>query len=144
MLGELLKHPQALLISVALHALVIGVMVVNLQFADRPKLIKAGEVAKTVKAEVVDNSQLEERARKQAEEAKRRQELEAQRRTEEQRKQAEAQRQAEAKRKAEEARKAEARREAEKKRARSRSGRVWFPSLPWEVQASVPEKPLRR
>ena len=41
MLGELLKHPKALLISLGLHLVVIGLMVVNFHFADRPEQIYA-------------------------------------------------------------------------------------------------------
>ena len=61
MFAELLKHPRALAFSVLLHAVIIGLMIFNLKFVDKPQNITAGQVAKTVKAEVVDQQQLEDR-----------------------------------------------------------------------------------
>ena len=96
MLAELLKHPRALLISLALHAVVIGLIVFNFHFVDRPDLIKPGQVEKTVKAEVVDQQQLEAREKqKQAEEqrikdeARKKKEAEAKRLAEKKRKEEE-------------------------------------------------------
>ena len=48
MFAELLKHPRALAFSLLFHAVIIGLMVFNLTFIDKPKNILAGEVAKTV------------------------------------------------------------------------------------------------
>ena len=76
MLAELFKHPRALLLSLFLHGLIIGVMVLNLTFIDRPKQIQADKVAKTVKAEVVDVQQLEERQKQKELEEQRKKEAE--------------------------------------------------------------------
>ena len=134
MLEELLKHPRALVLSLLMHLAVIGLMVVNLSFSERPKQMKAGQLAKTVQAEVIDLKQLEARdqqkrkkeAARQAElkrkqEAEKKRQLEAARKQEEKRvadakRKAEEQRKADAERKAQEQRKAEERRVAEEKR----------------------------
>ena len=42
MLSELFKQPRAILLSILFHAIVIGVMVVNLSFVDRPKRLQPG------------------------------------------------------------------------------------------------------
>ena len=76
MLSELRKHPRALFISLAFHAVVIVAMIVNLQFVDKPTKIKAGQVAKTVQAEVIDSKQLEDRKKQEQQEVKRKQEAE--------------------------------------------------------------------
>ena len=76
MLSELRKHPGALLISLALHALVIGLMVLNLSFFDKLQDIKVGPVAKTVQAEVVDQKQLDAKEKQKQLEEKRKREAE--------------------------------------------------------------------
>ena len=63
MLSELLKHPRAILLSIALHVVLLGAFFLNFNFADESKLQKQGELAKTVKAEIVDLQQLEAQKR---------------------------------------------------------------------------------
>ena len=58
MIADLLKHPRALLLSLVLHLAVIALMVLNLNFADKPRDTRAGQV-KTVQAEMVDLKQVE-------------------------------------------------------------------------------------
>ena len=70
MLAELLKHPRALVGSLLLHLAVIGLMVLNLSFSDRPEQIKVGSEVPTVQAEVIDIKQLEARDQKKEAEAK--------------------------------------------------------------------------
>lgn len=78
MVKELFKHPKALSISIVAHIIVLGAFLINTDFSDNPKLLKQGEVTKTVKAQVVNSQQLEEQKRKkqQAQEARRQRELE--------------------------------------------------------------------
>ncbi len=59
MQSELLKHPKALLFSVILHVVFLGIFFLNFNFVADPKLQKQGQVAKTVKAEIIDHKQLE-------------------------------------------------------------------------------------
>ena len=70
MFAELRKHPRALWFSLLFHAVIIGAMVLNLSFIDKPKQIKAGQ-ARTVKAEIVDIEQLEDRQKQKDLEAQR-------------------------------------------------------------------------
>ena len=63
MLRELFKNPKGLAVSVVLHAVLIGLIVVNLDFSDKTKPVTAGQVPKSIQAEVVDNQQLEEKKR---------------------------------------------------------------------------------
>jgi colicin import membrane protein len=127
------QYPRAFLFSILLHGLIIGLAL--LEFNGTPRMTVVSHpstMAKTIKAEVIDQQQLEQRAEiikqqqeekiKQAQE-KKRQKLEAEKRARElakqkaerEKKAVEARKQAEAekKQKAEQARKAKA--EAEKK-----------------------------
>ena len=54
MLSELLQHPRALLGSVLLHLAVIGLMVINLSFFDKPSEIKVGAKVPMVEAEIIE------------------------------------------------------------------------------------------
>ena len=63
MLSELLNNPKGLAVSLVLHAILIGLIVVNLDFFDKPKQIKAGQIPQSIKAEVVDTKQLEQNMR---------------------------------------------------------------------------------
>ena len=76
MLAELLKHPRALVLSALMHLAVIALMVLNLTFADKPKHLKAGQLAKTVQAEMVDIKQLEQKEQQKKLEAQRKAEAE--------------------------------------------------------------------
>ena len=144
MLQQLLKHPRALGLSLVGHVVVLGLVFVSLDFDDKPETIRAGQVEKTVQAEIVDQAALDARkkeqedalrAKKEAEQRKKEAErkkkeqaakklAEAKRKQAEEKKKAEAKRKAEEKRKAElkqkkaaeEKRKAEAKRKAEEKR----------------------------
>ena len=112
MLAELLKHPKALGISLAFHAVLIVLIVVNLDFSDQPDQIKVGEVTQAVKAEVIDSKQLEEKKQQEELEAKRKKDAERKlqdaKKTEEKKK-----KEAERKRKEDEKRKAELKRKKE-------------------------------
>ena len=59
MFSELLKHPRALALSAVFHLVLIAAIFLNLNFSDSRNLVKPAELAKTVKAEVVDVQQLE-------------------------------------------------------------------------------------
>ena len=59
MFAELRQYPQALMLSVLLHVVLLSVIFVSLESADEKKLIKQGGLNKTVKAQVVDSQQLE-------------------------------------------------------------------------------------
>ncbi len=127
MLSELRRHPWALVISLGIHLLVIVAMVVNLQFSDKPKMTKAGPVTKTIKAEVVNQQQLEDREKQKRLEQDRNQaaiekkkDIEAKKRADKKKIDAEKKRKAEANKKAEQKRKKEAdikRKAADKKKA---------------------------
>ena len=118
MFSVLLKHPMALGLSVGFHLLLIVAIFFNFYFSDKTVLVKQSNLAKTVKAEIVDVQQLEAQKikKKTQQEAQRKRELEKQRiEKEKKRKQA-----AEKKRKiaAEKKKKEDAKRAAEaKKRA---------------------------
>jgi colicin import membrane protein len=134
--AELLKHPRALVLSLLVHFAVIALMVLNLTFFDKPKHLKAGPVAKTVQAEMVDLKQIEEQNKKKQLDAKRKAEaeqkkkLEAKKRADKKKREADQKRKkdqqkkadlnkkkkAEAKRKKEVARKKEEKRSADAKR----------------------------
>jgi len=58
-LAGLRQYPQALMLSVLLHIGLLAVLFISLDSADEKKLIKQGEMTKTVKAQVVDVQQLE-------------------------------------------------------------------------------------
>lgn len=133
MIDLIRQYPRAFLFSILLHGLIFGLAL--LEFKGAPKITVVSQpssVDKTIKAEVIDQQQLEQRADiiKQQQEAKikqeqerKRQKLEAEKRArelaikkaEQEKKAAEARKQAEAekKQKAEQARQAKA--EAEKK-----------------------------
>jgi colicin import membrane protein len=120
--SELLQHPRALVLSVVFHVAIIAIVFINYDFSDKTILVKQADLAKTVKAEIIDQQQLEQQKdKKKAEAEKRRKELEKQKREKEakkrkaeaeKKKKAEAKRIALAKQKAELAKK----KEAEKKR----------------------------
>jgi membrane protein involved in colicin uptake len=57
--SELLKHPRAIALSVGFHVVVIAIILINFHFSDSTNLVKQAELAKTVKAEIVDQQQLE-------------------------------------------------------------------------------------
>ncbi len=82
MLSELLRHPGALALSIVFHLLVIAAIFFNLHLSDKTVLVKQAELAKTVKAEIVDQQQLEaqKNSKKEEREAKRKRELEKQKR----------------------------------------------------------------
>jgi len=84
-LSELLERPAALALSVAFHLVLIGAIIFNLDHADSAILVKQANLAKTVKAEIVDVQQLEAREieKKKAQEAKRKRELEKRKREKE-------------------------------------------------------------
>ena len=68
MFAELRQYPQALMLSVLLHVGLLVVIFISLDSADEKKLIKQGEMTKTVKAQVIDSQQLEAtKEKKQAE-----------------------------------------------------------------------------
>ncbi len=123
MLSELRRYPQALMLSVLLHVGLLIAIFVNIDFDDNKKLLKQGEQVKTVKAEVIDQQQLEaSKAKKQAEIEKKKkaeQALKKRKADAEKKKRDDAKRKADAKKKklAEEKRKkAEAKRKAEVKK----------------------------
>jgi len=130
-IAELLKHPRALVLSLLMHLAVIALMVLNLTFADKPKHIKAGTMAKTVQAEMVDLEQIEEQKQQKQLEAKRKadaeqkKKLDAKKRADKKKREAEQKRKKEQKKKAdlkkkkaaEEKRKKEVARKKEEKRA---------------------------
>lgn len=78
MLSELFKHPRAVLISIVLHIVLLGAFLLNSSFSDNPNLHKQGEVAKTIKAKVVNQQQLDEqnKSKQEEQEAKKRKQLE--------------------------------------------------------------------
>ncbi|MCH8177845.1 MAG: cell envelope integrity protein TolA [Proteobacteria bacterium] len=92
MLSELLKHPKALLISIVAHIVLLGAFLLNADFSSDPNLHRQGEVAKTVKAKVVNSQQLDEQKRRKQEEqeAKRQKELEKKKRVQAEKEKAEA------------------------------------------------------
>jgi len=78
--SELLKHPRAIGLSIGFHVVVIAIILINFHFSDSTKLVKQDELAKTVKAEIVDQQQLEaqKNRKKKEQEARRKRELEKQ------------------------------------------------------------------
>jgi colicin import membrane protein len=119
MFSELLKHPGALALSFVFHLLLIAAIFLNLQLSDKTNLVKQADLAKTVKAEVVDQQQLEAQKDKKIkeQEAKRKAELEKQKRENEAKK-----REQEKKRKQEEEKKSKL--EAEKKKKEEEARRI--------------------
>ena len=108
MIETLKRHPKAILFSLVLHILVIGLPLLGLSGEPiKPVVSKQGPVTQTIKAEVIDQKLLDERAdaikkqqeqkikqtqqqKKLAAEQKKKKELEAQNRKKEQLKKAEA------------------------------------------------------
>ena len=85
MLSEVLKHPRALVLSAVFHILLVGAILINLTYFSQPERIQPSEQVETIKAEIVDQKLLDDRARKQ------KQDLEAERKKlEEKKRQAEA------------------------------------------------------
>lgn len=78
MFSELLKHPRALALSAVFHLVLITAIFLNLNFSDSKNQVKQAELAKTVKAKIVDAQQLEAQINKnkKALEAKRKREIE--------------------------------------------------------------------
>ena len=99
MFAELLKHPRALFFSLLFHAVIIGLMIFNLKFVDKPKNVLSGQVAKTVKAEVVDQQQLEDREKQKRLEEKRIKDAEKKKLEQKKKQEAEQKRKAEVKKK---------------------------------------------
>ena len=111
MIETLKRHPKAALFSLILHVLVIGLPMLVLSGEPvKPVVSKQGPVTQTIKAEVIDQKQLDERAdaikkqqeqkikqteqqKKLAAEQKKKKELDAQNRKKEQLKKAEAEKQ---------------------------------------------------
>jgi len=122
-LSELLKQPRALLLSILFHAVIIGVMVVNLSFIDKPTQIRAGQLAKTVQAEMIDSKVLEDREKQKQREAerkaaeKKKKQLEAKKRADKKKRDAEAKRNKDEKKKAELKRKKQAEEKRKKEAA---------------------------
>jgi len=90
--SELLKHPRALALSVGFHLVLMIAIFFNFHLTDKTVLVKQSNLAKTVKAEIVDVQQLEAQKikKKNQQEAQRKRELEKQRiEKEKKRKQAE-------------------------------------------------------
>jgi len=81
-LAEMLKHPRALVLSLLLHLGVIALMVLNLSFIERPKQIKAGQMAQTVQAEMIDLNQLKQQEKQKQLEADRKAEAEKKKKAE--------------------------------------------------------------
>ena len=75
MLADLLKHPKALIFSVLFHVVILGLIVIDLSFTDKQDMMKVGEVAKTIKAEVIESTQLEQEKKQEAQ-IKKEQEIE--------------------------------------------------------------------
>ena len=127
MLSELRKRPRALLISLGLHVVVIVALIINFQFFDEPNQIKQGEIATTVKAEIINQEQLEalEKAKKKVdtrhkqEADKKKKDLEARKRADRKKKEADKKRKAEAKKKADIKRNKEAEEKRKQKQTRA-------------------------
>ena len=140
MFAELRQYPQALMLSVLLHVGLLAVIFISLDSADERKLIKQGEMTKTVKAQVIDSQQLEatkekkqaeidkekkaqeasrkgklQADKKKREEAKRKADAKKKKQAEEKRKKTEAKKKADAKKKKEAAALKKKQVEAEKK-----------------------------
>jgi len=83
--SELIRHPRALALSIIFHLVVIAAILLNFHLSGRPNLVKQSELAKTVKAEIVDQQQLEAQKirKKKEQEAKRKRELEKQKKAKE-------------------------------------------------------------
>lgn len=65
MLGTLKRHPGAVLLSIALHLLVIGLALLEFSGQSvRPVVSKQGAVDKTIKAEIIDLKKLDKREQK--------------------------------------------------------------------------------
>ena len=118
MIADLLKHPRALVLSLVFHLGIIGLMVVNLTFFERPMQIKSGPVAKTVQAEMVDLKQIEEQKKQKQLEAKRKADAEKKKKLDAKKRADKKKREAEKKRKKEQQKKADLKKkkQAEEKR----------------------------
>ena len=76
MISELWRYPRALMLSVLFHVGLLSILFVSMNFSEQEKLIKQGERVKTVKAQIVDQQQLE------ASKKKKQQQLETEKRKE--------------------------------------------------------------
>ena len=80
MFSELLKHPRAIALSIGFHLVLIAAILINFHFSDNTNLVKQADLAKTVKAEIIDQQQLDaqKNRKKKEQEARRKRELEKQ------------------------------------------------------------------
>ncbi len=80
MFSELLKHPRAIALSIGFHLVLIVAILINFHFSDSTNLVKQADLAKTVKAEIIDQQQLDaqKNRKKKEQEARRKRELEKQ------------------------------------------------------------------
>lgn len=80
MFSELLKHPRAMALSIGFHLVLIAAILINFHFSDNTNLVKQADLAKTVKAEIIDQQQLDaqKNKKKKEQEARRKRELEKQ------------------------------------------------------------------
>ncbi len=85
MFPRLTRFPRALALSIVFHLVVIAAILLNFHLSGRPNPVKHSELAKTVKAEIVDQQQLDAQInrKKKEQEAKRERELEKQKRAKE-------------------------------------------------------------
>ena len=125
MLKELLDHPKGLLLSIALHAMLLGLVAIQFDFSNQLDPASAGQTPQVIQTEVINSQQLEEKQRQTELELKRKADAERQRQKDEKRKaELKRQQEAEAKRKAEEERKAEQIRAAAEKKRKEEEARV--------------------
>ena len=139
MLKELLDHPKGLLLSIALHAMLLGLVAIQFDFSNQLDPASAGQTPQVIQTEVINSQQLEEKRRQtelelqrkadverqRQEDEKRRADAERQRQKDEKRKaELKRQQEAEAKSKAEEERKAEQIRAAAEKKRKAEEARV--------------------
>ncbi len=82
MFPRLTRYRRALALSIVFHLVVIAAILLNFHLSGRPNLVKQSELAKTVKAEIVDRQQLEAQIdrKKKEQEARQERELEKQKR----------------------------------------------------------------
>ncbi len=85
MFPRLTGYRRALALSIVFHLVVIAAILLNFHLSGRPNPVKQSELAKTVKAEIVDQQQLDAQInrKKKEQEAKRKSELEKQKRAKE-------------------------------------------------------------
>ena len=64
MFSELRQNQKALALSVLFHVAIIAIIFINFSFSDKTILVKHAEIAKTVKAKVIDQQLLEQQKNK--------------------------------------------------------------------------------